>query len=108
MTSWRRCGVSCWVAARSCLRHPCRPSEHSSRGSRSGNSKRQCTFTDTYSGSGWRLRRLLTKHFACTGCWARVASARSAHVRSAPPARCTRAKSSRKSASRSARVNRWC
>lgn len=33
------------VAARSCLRHPCRPSEHSSRGSRSGNSKRQCTFT---------------------------------------------------------------
>ena len=34
----------------------------------------QCTFTATSNGNGLRGNLSLTKHFGCTGCWAKAVS----------------------------------
>lgn len=55
----------------------------------------------------WAVSRLRSTRSACTECWAKAASAKFAHARCAPLARCTLARRWRRNALRSATANRW-
>ena len=68
---------------------------------------RLCTSSATCNGRRWKSEPLPSTPFACTAYSAREASARFALAKCVPAANCTRARSSKRNASRSAMERRW-